>query len=123
MISKIIIEEANRLASLGLYEEAWRTLDTLPQILSKQLAALALRLRLCVELKKWGMGVEIAANFDRSSLKEHREAAGRFHLAHAVIACKAGDLDKAKLAVRLLSKIWPEGREIGLREECLADIW
>jgi hypothetical protein len=52
-----------------------------------------------------------------------REAAGRFHLARAVDYCREGLPAVAREAVRLMSAVWPEGREEALNTRALAVLW
>ena len=43
----------------------------------------------------------------------HREAAGRFHLGHAIALCAAGEVQLARGAFEALSAVWPGRKGTG----------
>jgi hypothetical protein len=117
------ISEARGYAEIGLWQDAWECLENLPPSDRALPAALAVRLSVCAGLHRWEMGTEIVRLFSPGLPLDLREAAGRYHLAHAESLCAAGSIASAKEAVRELSIVWPEGRELALDAKALAAIW
>lgn len=107
---------------LGLYGDAWETLERLPSGCRSHRAVYAVRLLICTGLKKWELGLAFASEITADCTPGEREAAGRFHLALAESLCAVKREDSAYLALRLLSDIWPEGREAALKSAALAPI-
>ena len=86
--------------------QCWKSLPA-----SERLRPVVLQVRLmfCTGFERWEMGSEVARVIAPSYRPEVREAAGRFHLAHAVALCGAGDVAAARAAVGALAIVWPEG--------------
>ena len=118
-----IIDEADGLASLGLYGDAREVLETLPPAHRVRPAVLAVRLMICQGLARWELGAEVARYIGPGDAARQREAAGRFHLGHAIALCAAGDVLRARAAVAALSAVWPEERALTLDSEALAAVW
>jgi hypothetical protein len=123
MTAARLIGEADGLASLGLYGDAWEVLETLPPAERVRPAVLAVRLMVCQGLARWELGQEIARHIGPSDAPRHREAAGRFHLGHATALCAAGEVLRARAAVGALAIVWPEGRALALDSDALAAVW
>lgn len=123
MTAARLIDEAEGLAFLGLYEDAWGVLDNL--LLPDQVkpAVRAVRVMICQGWKRWELGTELARQIGPTEELQHREAVGRFHLAHALAQCAAGDLMRARTAVWAMALVWPEGRELARDSQALAAMW
>ena len=118
------LTEARGYADLGFHQDAWDLVESLPFDSSRLLPqAIAVRLLVCAGLKKWVMGAELVRLIAQFHPLSEREAAGRFHLAHAESLCAAGDVLAARESVKALSTIWPEGRELVTGAKTLAAIW
>ena len=116
------VNMARGYAELGMYEEAWHALESLPPSMQLSAPVVALRLLVFAGLQKWEQGAELAKIVTPRFPREVREAAGRCHLARAESLCVGGDLDGAKEAVKALMSIWPEGRQAVVKSkawECL----
>ena len=118
-----LIDEADGLASLVLYEEAWEVLESLPASERVRPALLLVRLKVCTALEKWELGMELVRLIGPENEYAHRQPAGRFHLARACDLCGAGEVEGARAAVAALSTVWPEGRLLVLVEIRLAALW
>jgi hypothetical protein len=118
-----LINEAEGLAFLGLYLDAWEALEELPSSCRLRPAVLAVRLMICTGLERWELGSEVARVIPPSYWWQVREAAGPFHLAHAVALCGAGDVSGTRVAVGALAIIWPEGRRLALQSKDLEAVW
>jgi len=108
---------------LGMWPDAWDGIENLPSAERTRPAALAVRLVICTGLQRWEMGGEIVRLFSPGLPLDLREAAGRFYLSHAEYLCGVGDVQGAKDAVRALSFVWPEGRELALAASVLNLLW
>lgn len=123
MTAAQLIDKADGLASLGLYGDAWDVLESLLPADRMLPEVLAVQLKICQGLERWELGQEVARRIEPGDEPRHREAAGRFHLAHAIAQCAARDVLGARVAVWVMSLVWPEGREVALDSEALATIW
>ena len=123
MESARIIALADGFASLGLYEDAWEALESLPASERLRPAVLRVRLMICAGLERWELGREIALVIASSYRLEVREAAGRFHLAHAIALCALQDIAGARGVLNALSSVWPEGRLLALESKALEVVW
>lgn len=103
------ITEAHGLALLGLHQDAWGLLESLPADARATLPAFAVRLVFCRNLEKWELGSELVKIFTRQRPLGEREAAGRFLLAYAIHLLSTGDVIAAQEQLQHLSKLWPEG--------------
>lgn len=86
-------------------------------------AVLQVRLMVCTGLERLELGSEVARVIPPIYRLEVREAAGRFHLAHAQALCGVGDIVGARAAVAALSAVWPERRELALDSKALEPVW
>lgn len=123
MTTDRLIDEADRLASLGLYLDSWEVLETLQPEEQLLPAVMMLRLQICTVLGCWEPGQEVARGIGPWDPPYHREAAGKFHLAHAIALCAAGDIAAARTALKALTMVWPEGREVALDSDALMAAW
>lgn len=123
MTAAQLIEKADDLAALGLYGDAWDVLESLLPADRMQPAVLSVQLKICQGLERWELGQDVARRIAAGDEPRHREAAGRFHLAHAIAQCAASDVLGARVAVWVMSLVWPEGREVALDSHDLAAIW
>jgi hypothetical protein len=117
------LTEARGFAELGLWQDAWDLIESLPPAMRTSVPALAVRLLVCAGLGKWEMGAELVRLFGPVHPLEMRKAAGSFHLARAESLCAAGDIEGAQKAVKALSTIWPEGRGTALNSPVLEALW
>lgn len=115
--------QAEGFAELGLYDFAWEVLETLPPADRVRPAVLAVRLMVCLGMARWELGQEVARYIGPEDDSRHREAAGRFHLGHAIALCAAGEVLRARAAVGALAVVWPEGRALALDSAPLAAVW
>ena len=103
--------------------DAWNALEALPPSSRTLTDALKVRLMICTKLDHWEMGKEIAAVLSPGQDYQVREAAGRFHLAHAIALCASGDIAGARAAIAALSTVWPEGQALAVDCDALAAVW
>ncbi|MES2469440.1 MAG: hypothetical protein V4675_19200 [Verrucomicrobiota bacterium] len=108
---------------LGMLVDAWDTLEELPASCRALPEALKVRLMICTRLDHWEMGKEIAGVINPEHDYEVREAAGRFHLDHAIALCAAGNVPEARAALTRLAVAWPEGRALVMDSEGLKEVW
>ena len=123
MTAAQLIEKADGLAALGLNGDAWDVLESLLPADRMLPAVLAVQLKICQGLERWELGQDVARRIAPGDEPHHREAAGRFHLAHAIAQCASSDVLGARVAVWVMSLVWPEGREVALDSHDLAAIW
>jgi hypothetical protein len=100
--------------------EAWEVLESPPPADRVRPSVLAVRLVICLGTARWELGQEVARCIGADDEASHREAAGRFHLGHAIALCAAGEVQLARGA---LSVVWPEGRALVLDCDALAAVW
>ena len=108
------IAAADGYAYLGLCDEAWELLESLPPDIRAESRVFAVRLVVCVHLQRWEMGMLLARCIGSENPLNEREAAGRFRLAHAAALCASGDVPAARESIARMSNVWPEGRETAL---------
>ncbi|HEX2747655.1 MAG TPA: hypothetical protein VHM91_06635 [Verrucomicrobiales bacterium] len=118
-----IIRAAEGYAFLGLCDEAWELVKSLPPQNQHCPRAFAVRLLICTHLKKWETGMELALEFDTHSRIEAREAAGRFYLAYATLLAGNNRLTAASTVISLMELVWPEGHREALRSRALQRLW
>ena len=123
MTTARLIDEANRLAFLGLYLDSWEVLESLPPADQLDSAAMAVRLKACTELGCWELGQDVARGMVPCDTPCQRQAVGRFHLAHAIALCHSGEVAAARAAILALTRVWPEGRAEALDCSLLAVVW
>lgn len=107
-----IIREADQQAGAGLFLDAWEVLDTLPPRCRQLPAALRVRLLICTGLGRWRVGAGIAAKIAPDENPAVREAAGRFHLAHALFMLADQNHGGAIAALQACRAVWPEGEPL-----------
>lgn len=118
-----VIMEAQGCAALGFFHEAWNKVESLPWEERVNPGTFAVRLMVSAGLQKWEMGKEVLRLIDASHPFFEREAAGRFHLAHAEFLCALGDVNLARECIRELSLVWPEGKGVALTSKKLESLW
>ena len=123
MTTARVIDEAKRLAGLGLFGDSWEVLERLSPAEWSGPAVRVVRLEICKKLGCWELGQDVARGISHWDTLCHREAAGEFHLAHAIELCRSGDVAGARAAVRALTMVWPDGREVAFDSEALALLW
>ncbi len=80
--------EADGLADLGIWKEAWEALEALPPVGRATIAALRIRLRCCAGLRLWDLGSDLAARFSEGAASV---LASKLHLDHARHLLRSGD--------------------------------
>ena len=73
-------------------------------------------------MARWELGQEVARYIGPDDDSRHREAAGRFHLGHAIALCAAGEVLRARAAVGALAIVWPEERALARDSDALAAV-
>ena len=105
------LEESQGWAELGMFADAWELIDAMPPAMRTHPEALRVRLVCCTGMGKWELGADLARLLgETANPLALREAAGRFHLAHARHHLQEGGREQAREAIRLLAVCWPEGR-------------
>ncbi len=96
MTTARLIDEAEGLAFLGLYGDAWEVLERLSPAGRVRPAVLAVRLVICLGMARWELEQEVVRCIGPDDEAKHREAAGRFHLGLALALCAAGEVLRAR---------------------------
>ncbi len=65
----------------------------------------------------------MASQIGQKEELQHRETVGRFHLAHALAQCAAGDLMRTRAAVWAMTLVRPEGRDLARESKDLEAMW
>ncbi|MCW1912927.1 hypothetical protein OJ996_05045 [Luteolibacter sp. GHJ8] len=115
------LREAEGLASLGLWEEAWQTLDELSTVDRIMPPALRIRLDCCPHVNAWLEGMEIAKLL-RDGTPENRLAAAHFYLELARLYIEHDELAGAKKAVRDCVAALPDGHLELLKDPVIAGL-
>jgi hypothetical protein len=95
------------LADLGMWEDAWLSLDGLNPDERSTPAALRLRLRCCPRMNAWALG-EAVAGMLREGPTADRNAAAVFYHANARRLIHAGNLPAAEASVSAAIETWPD---------------
>lgn len=114
------ITEAEGLAELGLWEDAWFALDALSTAERETPAALRVRLACCPPMGGWEIGRHIVELLRDGGEAERIVAAG-FYLALARKWFSEGDPYAAKQAVAAAVETWPDHRRVLLEDPELAE--
>jgi len=103
------VTEAEGLAELGLWQDAWDALEALPAEDRSTPAVLRVRLACCPPLGGWELGKQIADLLREGDDDDRRSAATFFH---ALAVKWAGEDDRyaAKEAMKAASRAWPKLR-------------
>lgn len=104
-----MLSEAEGLADLGLWAEAWETLEALPPEARSEPAALRVRLRCCPGVGAWDIGEHVAGVLCYGKDTDREVAAGFYH-ALAVFHAKAGNREGAEDAIKCAVDTWPDIR-------------
>jgi len=109
---------------LGMFEEAWAETEELPPIDRVEPIVCELRLRVATALEKWELGEALASVLVSSAVQPEkcRETVARFYYARAVALCDAGELKKARLAIRAASDALPDIRLEVIDDERLSTV-
>ncbi|MCW1915988.1 hypothetical protein OJ996_20540 [Luteolibacter sp. GHJ8] len=113
------IKQAEGLAELGLWEEAWETLDELSALDRIMPPALRIRLDCCPHMNAWLEGMEIAKLL-RDGTAENRLAAAHFYLELARLYIENEEWEGARRAVQDCVMALPEGHEELLKDPAIA---
>lgn len=92
------LDEAEGLAAMGLYEDAWETMEGLPPEAKVSRRVLGLRLTCCVGLGAWELGAEIASHLQKLGCGKDQLVAD-FFVAHAADLSKTNLFDEARAAI------------------------
>lgn len=103
------VTEAEGLAELGLWQEAWDALEALPAEERATPAALRVRLACCPNLGGWEIGRHVA-DLLKDGHEDDRRAASRFYHALALKWLAEGDRYAAGQAIKAAVKAWPDCR-------------
>jgi len=103
------VTEAEGLAELELWQDAWDALEELPVLDRATPGALRVRLACCPALAAWDIGRQVAAIL-RVGEEPDRKAAARFFHAVALKWLSEGDRYAAGEAIKEAVKTWPDYR-------------
>lgn len=117
----VTVTEAEGLAELGLWEDAWDALEALPPDERSAPAVLRVRLACCPPLNGWELGKHIA-DLLREGAEEDRKSAAAFFHALAIKWVGEGDRYAAKEAMKAAAKAWPNLRLTMLDDAGLSDL-
>jgi hypothetical protein len=115
------VTEAEGLAELGLWQDAWDALEALSGDAWKTSEAWRVRLRCCPHLGAWNAGTEIA-DLLKEGHDPDRETAARFYHALALRWLGEGDRYAAGLAIKAAAKAFPYHRLAMLDDPQLSDL-
>jgi hypothetical protein len=101
--------EAEGLADLELWEDAWQALEELPPEERTAPEVSRLRLRCAMGLERWNAVQELAGHLAKGSDDDRREAAGAFRVL-AAVATRSRQIEAAKVLVRCAVEAWPDIR-------------
>jgi hypothetical protein len=105
----VTLVAAEGFADLGMWQEAWDTLEDLPAEERATPHALHIRLRCCPSLGAWEIG-ESVASLLRDGSPADRAAAANFYFRRAVLLTNQGRFSGAKEAIATAVEIWPDCR-------------
>ncbi|MCW1917044.1 hypothetical protein OJ996_25870 [Luteolibacter sp. GHJ8] len=105
----VTLKEAEGFAELGLWQDAWDTIDKLPADERMKPAALRLRLVICPYLEAWGPGAAVAKLLCGGD-ETDRKTAGCYYRDLAKLYIAHGEIDSARVALRDCVEAWPEVR-------------
>ncbi|MCH7225033.1 hypothetical protein [Haloferula sp. A504] len=115
--------EAEGLADLGLWQDAWDALESLPAEDRAEPAALRVRMRCCPGVGAWEIGEHLARVL-RDGGEEDREVAARFYHQLAVFHARVGNREAAEGAIKSAVDAWPDIRIELIEGPVLAEeIW
>jgi hypothetical protein len=92
-----VLDEAEGLAAMGLFEDSWDALESLPPEVKVTRRVLGLRLTCCARLGAWELGTEIASRLLRCGCGSGHVA--DFFVAHAADLSRAGSFNQARAAL------------------------
>ncbi|MEK7949846.1 hypothetical protein [Luteolibacter soli] len=114
------VTEAEGLAELGLWQDAWDVLEAIPAAERSAPAVLRVRLACCPPLGAWTLGTHVA-DLLRDGCEEDRQSAAEFYHAIARKWLSEGDHYAAKQAMKAAAEAWPKLRLMMLDGE-LSDL-
>ena len=119
-----IISDAHQLRRNGVYVDAWARLEDLEPIDRVMPETLALRLQLCADLGKWDLGENVLGLLLVTADDEtHRITCAEFLHAYARHLVAAGDIEKAKQAVKHAVELWQPIRVEIVEDDGLVELW
>lgn len=116
------VTEAEGLAELGLWEDAWEALEALPAPDRATPQTLRVRLACCPPLGAWEIGRHVA-DLLRDGTEADRQAAARYFHAVALKWLAEGDRYAAGQAIKEAVKTWPDHRLAVLDDPRLAEVF
>lgn len=114
--------EAEGLADLGMWQEAWEALEAIPAEERAVPRSLRVRLRCCPALGAWEIGKHVAGVL-RDGDPADRATAANFYHQQAVLLAKQQQSNGAKEAVAAAVQTWPDCRITVLDDPALSDLF
>jgi hypothetical protein len=115
------VREAEGMADLGMWEDAWEALEALPPEERGEMNAQRVRIRCCPERGAWQVGWHVALVLS-SGGRDDREAAALFLYRLAKKRLDDYDREGAMEAVRLAVEICPDYRVTFLGDPVIAGL-
>lgn len=103
------LDEAQGLAELELWDDAWQALDELPPEDQLDPRVIRLRLECAIGMERWNTVMELAGHLSRGDDQDRLAAAAGFRLL-AVVAIQSRHIDTAKDLVARAIEAWPDSR-------------
>lgn len=122
MVPQELIDAEAKLL-LGLHDEAWELIETLPEGIEETPRVVVVKLMICEARGDWEAGEKLAGGVTSQHSVNERQAAGRFLLALAMAKRNAGNFKAARAAVVTLCRVWPEGKHLALGSRDLSVLW
>ncbi|MEM6823180.1 MAG: hypothetical protein AAF558_14710 [Verrucomicrobiota bacterium] len=104
------IKTATGYFELGMHEDAWEILESLPPKEKTIAPVLDLRLKILTALSQWALGEEIAKVLLHAG-DEERKTVARFHHARGRAMWQSGDFDGARDQIRMAVEAWKDVRK------------
>ncbi len=108
--SHVTIEEAEGLAELQMWEDAWAAMEDLSPDERATPAALRVRLQCCPGMGAWDIGEHVAGLLRDGDDLDRRMAAFFYH-ADARRLIEAGDRIAAAASIKAAVEMWPDSRK------------
>lgn len=100
-----LIETATGFWELGMFSDAWDTVESMSPDERTTAAALDIRLKILTALSQWDLGEHIASLLIHAG-EEERKTVARFHHAHARSLHESARYDESREAVRRAVEAW-----------------
>jgi hypothetical protein len=118
-----ILREAEGWWDLGLPQDTWETLESLPYDACIAPGAIRMRLLACIAMGRWDLGGPV---FDLVSLEYGLgvlESAGLFLIGRGASFCASGNITAARDGMTTLAGLWPEGLPVAVDCKALTLSW